>query len=128
MEAEVGFRVSANMDRVYVQCFASDLFKAGYPGSPYRIGHDGGVLVSMPAASPVHGGSPFLAFVGPAVPGTGAAAGFLLYPTESRQWESAFLSFSHDVTASFSWRGAGELLPRGEYAGYVKFLAYRLDP
>lgn len=125
--ADVDFHVSANVEWLWFQCLASDLFKAGDPLSANRIAHVGGVSLRIPQAMPI-GGSSYLRYLA-AGSGEGVVEGFRVYPTEPREWESSSNgTFTRDGVATFSWSQAGPLLPRGTYAGYVKILAFTLSP
>ncbi|GAB4268060.1 MAG: hypothetical protein Kow0092_21700 [Deferrisomatales bacterium] len=118
VEVDVPFRVSANTDLLQFQCFASDLYKAGDPDSPHKMLHGAGVLLAIPGARPLAGGSSFLSFL------EGVEEiknGLLLYGTETRMWGSSHShTFTRDAVATFEWIHPTPYLPEGEYVGVVK--------
>lgn len=123
--ADTDFRVSANVDTLWFQCFASDLYKAGDPLSKYSIPHQDGVLLSVPRAMPLDFGSQFLTYLEEELGATEKLNGFTLYPTETKGWESSErATFTRDITTTFTWAKPNSALPTGTYVGFIKFMAY----
>ena len=124
-EAEVTFRIDANVESVKITIIATDLYKGDSPTSSWKIP----VLVSAGAVVDPADGN--------AMGGHGNTLAFIkdttlhdldAHETEQVEFESGQRDrFSQDVKVKVTYDQNYDEQPRGEYSGFIKLIA-EIDP
>lgn len=146
ISVDVGFTVHANTQWVELQAMGTPLFKADDPMSPYMIPIDFATDVwveILPDEAGVSGNpSPGydwgLAWLANGengsecseIPVTPDGRNWPWYCTETSIFESGQNNtFSHDLVLTFTWINEDNELPKGDYSGWVKLIAWTyMDP
>ncbi len=124
-QAQIIFRVDANVEAVNLAVVASHLYKGDDPdpeGAGYQIPVAGnGILVNPLDANPTAGASEYLAWktASPVLSGD-----WFVRETIEQEYESKQAGhFSQDVYVTVEYENKDSELPTGEYSGWVKLVA-----
>lgn len=127
-DALINFRVDANMEDVYLQPFASNLYKGDDPENddvaPILVNVSEGIEIMPTSANPTNGSSNIATLVQP-----GEINGFPAFEFSPINFESSQNGhFSQDVTIKVTWTQDDPEKPQGEYSGYVALYCMLMPP